>query len=409
MSDFQRTRLCDNIQELGKSTIPAGASSPNGSYPFYCSGPYPKKIDKPNGVGPTIILGTGGVASVHYATNSFAYSTDTWAIRSKDTSPILTYYLFRLLQLQLPHIDYQGFEGSGLKHLRKEYVRNLDVFAPSGDVQRRIVEVLSTIDDAIDQTEALIAKTQSIKAGLMHDLFTRGVTSDGQLRPSREEAPKLYKETSIGWIPREWEYSNAGSEFDITSGITLGPHRRPKRNPYPYLRVANIYAERLDLQDIAFLEAGADVSGKSLAVGDLLVVEGHANPNEIGRCALATPEVEGFTFQNHLFRLRARRVIPALAERWLNHHVVRSYWLRTCSTSSGLNTINQTQLRAVPVIVPLSDEQRMLCEISGQVSDQIDSCREANNKLRQLKNGLMCDLLTGRVRVPIDEREKVQA
>ena len=40
----------------------------------------------------------------------------------------------------------------------------------------------------------------------MHDLFTRGIGPDGQLRPPREQAPELYQETPIGWIPKEWEY-----------------------------------------------------------------------------------------------------------------------------------------------------------------------------------------------------------
>ena len=57
----------------------------------------------------------------------------------------------------------------------------------------------------IEQTETLIAKYQQIKAGLMHDLFTRGVTPDGKLRPTRAEAPQLYQESPLGWIPKEWE------------------------------------------------------------------------------------------------------------------------------------------------------------------------------------------------------------
>src|SRR3546814_8115859 len=72
--------------------------------------------------------------------------------------------------------------------LFRSFVRNLRVTAPDEEAQARVTEVLAAVDDAIAQTEALIAKTQQIKAGLMHDLFTRGVTADGQLRPPREQA-----------------------------------------------------------------------------------------------------------------------------------------------------------------------------------------------------------------------------
>ena len=71
--------------------------------------------------------------------------------------------------------------------------------------QLKIAHILTTVDDLIDRTEALIAKLRAIKQGLMHDLLTRGVDEHGQLRPPREEAPELYRELAVGWVPREWE------------------------------------------------------------------------------------------------------------------------------------------------------------------------------------------------------------
>lgn len=92
-------------------------------------------------------------------------------------------------------------------------------------VQERIANVLSCIDTAIEKTEALIAKHQQIKAGLMHDLFTRGVLPNGQLRPPRSEAPELYQETEIGWIPRGWRVEQAGTLCSlITKGTTPAAH-----------------------------------------------------------------------------------------------------------------------------------------------------------------------------------------
>lgn len=79
--------------------------------------------------------------------------------------------------------------------------------------QKKIAEILSTLDEAIEQTEALIAKHQQIKSGLMQGLFTRGVTPDGRLRPPREEAPELYKESVLGWIPKEWKVKELGELF----------------------------------------------------------------------------------------------------------------------------------------------------------------------------------------------------
>ena len=66
------------------------------------------------------------------------------------------------------------------------------------------------MDNLIEKTEALIAKYQAIKQGMMHDLFTRGVDEHGHLRPTHDEAPELYKQSELGWIPKEWEVSPLG-------------------------------------------------------------------------------------------------------------------------------------------------------------------------------------------------------
>src|SRR5205807_710318 len=86
--------------------------------------------------------------------------------------------------------------------------------------QHNIADILSTLDGTIEQTEALIAKYQQIKAGLMHDLFTRGLTADGRLRPTRTEAPHLYKQSPLGWIPEEWGFSTIAA---VAESLIDGP------------------------------------------------------------------------------------------------------------------------------------------------------------------------------------------
>ena len=85
----------------------------------------------------------------------------------------------------------------------------------------KIAHILSTVDDLIERTEALIAKYRGIKPGLMHDLLTRGVDTSGRMRPSREEAPGLYRESALGWVPREWDESTLGEQFTLQRGLTI--------------------------------------------------------------------------------------------------------------------------------------------------------------------------------------------
>jgi type I restriction enzyme S subunit len=273
---------------------------------------------------------------------------------------------------------------------------------PTLSEQRDIANILDTLDDAIRRTEQVIVKLQQMKQGVLHDLLTRGVDEHGALRPAPDDAPCLYQNSPIGPIPKDWQLSSVADEFSLQAGVTLGPHRAPKRFPFPYLRVANVFHRRLELLDIATLEARPDeVASRLIAPGDLLVVEGHANVGEIGRAAMADQRVAGLTFQNHLFRLRPHRLMPVFAEAWMNGDSVRGYWRRMCATSSGLNTINQSLLRAVDVAVPTEAEQQRICTVVWNQDAREADENGALRKLIALKHGLQHDLLTGRVRVPL--------
>jgi len=82
-------------------------------------------------------------------------------------------------------------------NINQESLKTLWVDVPPLPEQRKIARILTTLDNLIEKTEALIAKYQSIKQGMMHDLFTRGVDESGRLRPTHEQAPDLYKQSSV--------------------------------------------------------------------------------------------------------------------------------------------------------------------------------------------------------------------
>src|SRR5207247_2343083 len=120
----------------------------------------------------------------------------------------------------------------------------------------------------------------------------------------------------------------------------------------------------------------------------------HANRREIGRCALVPIEAVGFTFQNHLFRLRARdRVIPSFAVLWLNSEYAQRYWDARCGTSSGLNTINQRALRRMVVPVPDSGEQPAIIRVASAQRRHLDRLVATHDALKELKRGLLDELL----------------
>ena len=279
-------------------------------------------------------------------------------------------------------------------------LKSVGCLVPPLRQQQTIAEVLDTLDTTIHQTEGIIEKLKQVKQGLLHDLLTRGIDANGELRPPQRQAPHLYKDSPLGWIPSEWQSSTVADEFDVTSGITLGPHRVPRSNARKYLRVANVQRDRIDLTDVAELGASdSEVACRELMPGDLLIVEGHASTDEIGRCAMANELVRGYTFQNHLFRLRAVRLSAAFGLYWMNSGGVRSYWRTEAATSSGLNTINRSKLSRVLVAIPGGEEQRRIVSTVVAMDKRLSSERAQLSKLRAQKSGLMDDLLTGRVRV----------
>ena len=279
--------------------------------------------------------------------------------------------------------------------------------------QKKIAAVLSTIDTAIEQTEALIGKYQHIKTGLMHDLFTRGVLPTGQLRPLREQAPELYQETAIGWIPTEWRLRPLGEMANIVSGVTLGAKRGPTDSiDAPYLRVANVQDGYLDLSEIKRVRISPiTLEQLRLEPGDVLMNEG-GDFDKLGRGAVWQGEIENCIHQNHVFRVRCNpnTLLPDYLSYYSESAFGKKYFVMSSKQSTNLASINSTQLKAYPIALPPLTEQAAITLHVQLAKHRQDTLKAEALKLRSKKLGLMQDLLTGKVPVTVDEaQEEVMA
>jgi type I restriction enzyme, S subunit len=111
--------------------------------------------------------------------------------------------------------------------------------------------VILALEAQIEATEALIAKQERVRAGLLQDLFTRGVDEHGALRSPREEAPHLYHQTKLGWMPKKW----AVNKLDYLVRIIDCKHYTPKYTleGYPVLRPRNIKSDGLDFVNVDYV------------------------------------------------------------------------------------------------------------------------------------------------------------
>lgn len=301
-----------------------------------------------------------------------------------------------------------------VKHLSTKDLTKAKAFFPEVKAQKKIAAILTATDTAIEKTEALISKYQQIKAGLMHDLFTRGVLPNGKLRPTREQAPEHYQETAIGWVPREWSVSMLGTMAKIVSGVTLSAKEPPSGTiDAPYLRVANVQDGYLDLADIKTVRVSRKtLEHLRLQPGDVLMNEG-GDFDKLGRGTVWAGEIDDCIHQNHVFRVRtdANVLLPRYLAYYSESSFGKKYFLLSSKQSTNLASINSTQLNAYPIAFPsICEQDEIVLRLSG-VNQRIKAMKAEASKLRCQKLGLMQDLLTGKVPVKVDtpNREAARA
>jgi type I restriction enzyme S subunit len=291
-------------------------------------------------------------------------------------------------------------EGTTFAEISKTALSTIEMdFPKSFAEQSKIAEILSTVDQAIEQTEALIAKQQRIKTGLMQDLLTRGIDEHGQLRTEQTHA---FKDSPLGRIPVEWEVARLGEVADISAGVTLGKsYEGPDTVELPYLRVANVQDGYLDLSEMKSIRVPNNHLEKyALKVGDVLMNEG-GDFDKLGRGAVWRGQVPVCLHQNHVFKVRphnetlASDFLAAVSESPYG----KSFFMMASKQSTNLASINSTQLKAFPIPLPDYQEQIRIQTQFNRLAEVLNGSAAELKKQRSLKVALMQDLLTGRKRV----------
>ena len=268
--------------------------------------------------------------------------------------------------------------------------------------QRAVNQILDTFDTTIRQTEAIIEKLKQVRQGLLHDLLTRGIDADGKLRPPRSEAPHLYKESVLGWIPRDWAVDSLSSNADVAGGVTLGRVLTGAATlELPYLRVANVQDGYLDLSDVKTTRIlAAELPRYRIEPGDVLMNEG-GDFDKLGRGVMWAGQIDTCLHQNHVFRVRCRKssLDPRYLTAYSSSSFGKAFFVQASKQTTNLASINSTQLKGFPLRLPALAEQAAIVNGLEALNARIETELAILQKYFVQRAGLMEDLLSGRVRV----------
>lgn len=167
-------------------------------------------------------------------------------------------------------------------------------------------------------------------------------------------------------LPDGWCWTSVEQIGDVTGGLTQNSKRESLPVQLPFLRVANVYANELRLDEIkAIGVAEAEIKRASLVRGDLLVVEGNGSIDQIGRVALWDGSIEPCLHQNHLIKVRFSPIeLGQWTLCWLLAPSGRRAIERTSSSTSGLNTLSISKVGRLPVpLAPLAEQRRSVVEV----------------------------------------------
>lgn len=287
-------------------------------------------------------------------------------------------------------VDANGAAQPNVAPARLEHVI---IAIPSLPEQRKIAEILSTVDQTIEKTDAIIQETQQLKKGLMQKLFTEGI------------GHTQFKETEIGRLPEEWEVATFGKVIkSFHSGVSR--NLSSEDIGVPVIRSTNIQDNMLTLDDLRYWywddPQGTNLKNYILDDGDVLInfINSVA---QIGKCCIFTKQERDYIFTTNIFRVKVNDSLISNSYLYFFSQTL-SYRLHISSiTKPAVNQASFTKGDFLKMKLPLSSrhEQDKIVAVLSEVDAKIKKEQAFKSELERLKKGLMQVLLTGKVRVKV--------
>jgi type I restriction enzyme S subunit len=319
-------------------------------------------------VGKSAVLGSGMAVSQDYVTWTCGPMLDPWFV----------YYFLQSRKAEFARI---GF-GNTIKTIGLDYFRHLAIPIPEIPEQRGISEALQGADCLITSLQRTIAKKEAIKQGMMQEL--------------------LGGKNRLHGFSGQWSECALGELGTFLKG--RGVKRDDiRRSGVPCIRYGELYTTFRDYTDRVVSYVDFDVAATSLPIrsGDLLFAGSGETREEIGICVAyvgAAPAVAG----GDIIVLRGSNLNPIYLALLLNTPVVAAQKAKRGQGDAVVH-ISSRALADIRLLLPSRREQDAIAAIVTNANDELSALRGRLTKAKDIKQGMMQELLTGRTRLKVPE------
>ena len=287
---------------------------------------------------------------------------------------LTTEYLYAFLKSKQEYI-YSLQKGAGQPHIYGKDIENIEIPLPPIDTQRKIAAILDKAQELIDLRKAQIEKLDDFLRSVFLDMFGDPVTN-----------------------PKGWEVDRLDNVAEIVSGVAKGRKLVNQQTVFvPYMRVANVQDGHLVLDEIKQIEVlPSDVTKYALLDGDLLATEG-GDPDKLGRCAIWKGQIKECIHQNHIFRIRLQtnKVMPEYVSFLMGSKHGKKYFLRSSKQTTGIASINSTQLKSFPAFLPPLPLQQQFAAIVEKTEQQKTLMQQSLTEMENNFSSLMQQAFRG--------------
>ena len=290
-------------------------------------------------------------------------------------------YLFNVFTSYMFKRQIYNNLGATINQITTDNLNNFKIIVPTIKEQEKIASILSTVDEQIDNVDALIEKNKELKKGLMQTLLTKGI---GHTK---------FKKTEIGEIPEEWEVRILGDIVEFSQGIQVSLEEQYEEYKYGYERFLRIIDYTQKSKEYRYIKH----PGERYLVknNDVVMVRYGATAGFVGT------GLEG-AIANNIFKITPNRevLLKEFLYVYLNQdNIFKS--LNMATGASAMPAINFGIVSKLNIILPSIYEQKKITSILFEVDKKLEEYENKKQKLEELKKGLMQQLLTGMIRVTV--------